>query len=182
MKQKTDYIFFGLTGLLIASTLILSQLYGHVLTINNYLAFVAWPIALFLRMKTYQGKRYPLGIILLLALFNIINFEIGGFSMKFGINSSIPIETPGINPIILLIVVAYYIINKERINHIISNFFKGTEEERSKEFQKTVDFYLHKFNACEEEELKGILKNFNDYPDEAKIALRQIQANQSSIL
>lgn len=57
MKQKTDYIFFILTGLLIASTLILSQLYGYILTINNYLAFVAWPIALFLRMKTYQGKR-----------------------------------------------------------------------------------------------------------------------------
>lgn len=102
--------------------------------------------------------------------------------MKFGINSSIPIETPGINPIILLIVIAYYIINKERINHMLSSFFKGTEEERSKEFQKTVDFYLHKFNACDKEELKGILENFNDYPDEAKIALRQIQANHSDSL
>ncbi|MES2652622.1 MAG: hypothetical protein V4663_12840 [Bacteroidota bacterium] len=182
MKQKTDYIFFGLTGLLIASALILSQLYDYVLSINNYLAFVAWPIALFSRLKVYKGRRYPLGVILLFSLFNIINFGIGAVSMKFGINSSIPIETPGINPIILLIVIVYYIINKKRINNILSNFFKGTEEERRKEFQKTVDFYLNKFNSCNEEELKGILENFNDYPDEAKIALRQIQAVHGNVL
>jgi hypothetical protein len=180
MKQKTDYIFFGLTGLLIASALILSQRYDYVLSINNYLAFFAWPIALFFRV--YKSKRYPLGIILLLALFNIINFGIGTISMKFGIHSSIPVETPGINPIILLVVVVYYFVNKRQINNILSNFFKGTDEERREEFQKRVDFYLDKFNSCHEEELKGILENFNDYPDEAKTALRQIQASNGNVI
>lgn len=180
MKQKTDYIFFGLTGLLIASALILSQQYNYVISINNYLAFFAWPIAMFFRI--YKSKRYPLGVILLLALFNIINFGIGKVSMKFGIHSSIPIETLGINPIILLITASYYFVNKRRIDNILSNFFKGTEEERREEFQKRVDFYLNKFSSCNEEELKGILENFNDYPDEAKMALRQIQASNGNLL
>jgi hypothetical protein len=180
MKQKTDYIFFGLTGLLIASALILSQQYNYVISVNNYLAFFAWPIALFFRI--HKSKRYPLGIILLLALFNIINFGIGTVSMKFGIHSSIPIETLGINPIILLISASYYIVNKRLINNILSNFFKGREEERREEFQKRVDFYLNKFSFCNEEELKEVLENFNDYPDEAKMALRQIQASNDNVL
>lgn len=180
--QKTDYIFFGLTGALIVSTLIISQLYGHLLSINNYLAFIAWPIALFLRFKVYKGRRYPLGIILLLSLFNIINFGIGTISMKFGINSSVPIETPGINPIILLLIIVYYLINKKRIKSILGDFFKGTDEERREEFQKMVNFYVHKFESCDDDELKRILENFNDYPDEAKVALRQIQAVKGSVI
>lgn len=174
MKQKIDYIFFGLIGLFIAITIILSILQNYVLTLNNYLAFIAFSTALFLRLKLRKERRYPLGIILMLSLFNIINFGMGTISMTFGVYSSIPVETPGINPIILLVIVAYYLVNKKAINIILSNFFKGTKDERRKEFQKTVDLYFKKFNSCEEEELKEILENFNDYPDEAKIALKQI--------
>lgn len=182
MKQKTDYIFFGILGLFIVITITLSLLQNFVLTINNYLAFIALPTAFFLRIKLQKRRHFPLGIILMLSLFNIINFGLGTMSMTFGVNSSIPIETPSINPIILLIFVAYYLINKKTISIILSNFFKGTEDERRKEFQTTVDFYLKKFSSCEEDELKKALENFNDYPDEAKIALRQIQSGNNNIL
>jgi len=182
MKQKTDYIFFGILGLFIVITITLSSLQNFVLTINNYLAFIALPTALFLRVKLKNKRRYPLGVILMLSLFNIINFGLGTISITFGVHSSILIETPGINPIILLVVIAYYLVNKKMINIILSNFFKGTEEERRKEFQTTVDLYLKKFSSYEEAELKKILENFNDYPDEAKIALRQIQSGNNNIL
>ena len=168
-------------GLFIIITIAQALLQNLVLTINNYLAFIALPTALFLRFKLQKRKRFPLGIILLLSLFNIINFG-GTISMTFGVNSSIPIETPSINPIILLIVIAYYLVNKKTIGITLSNFFKGTEEEKRKEFQNTVDLYFKKFNSFDEEELKKALENFNDYPDEAKIALRQIQSGNGNNL
>ncbi|MBB2144420.1 hypothetical protein GM921_02910 [Pedobacter sp. LMG 31464] len=177
MKQKTDYIFFGLTGLIIVNTIIQSQLYNYALSINNYLSFVAWPIALFLRLKNYKVRRYPLAFLLILATINIFNFGLGAMKLSFSIGdiSSIPAERPGVNPIILLILIAYYFVNKKSINRILNNTFRGTPEERKVEYQKTVDFYLNKFNSCNKEELKDILKDFNDYPEPAKIALRQIQ-------
>ena len=182
MKQKTDFIFFGLTGLLIASTIILSQLYDYELSVNNYLAFITWPTTLFLRLKIKKRKRYPLGIIIILALFNVVNFSIGSWTFKLGINSSVPIETPGINPIILIVAIAYYFVNKKAINNILSNFFKGTEQDRNEEYQKTVDFYVKRFSSCNEEELKGVLENYKDYPAPAQTALRQLQEGNGNAI
>ncbi len=176
MKHKTDYIFFGLTGLLIVNTLIQSQLYGYILSVNNYLAFILWPTALILQLR-FRSWRYPLAVILLLSLFNIINFQIGGVTFKLGLDISIPIETPGVNAIMLLIVIAYYFVNRKLINNRLSIIFKGTKEERKSLYQKNVDFYIKKFSACSEQELKLILADFEAYPIEAQMALRQMQAD-----
>jgi|GEM_PF-827986 len=184
MKQKTDYIFFGLIGLLIVNTIIQSQLYDYVLSINNYLGFAFWTISLFLRLRNSRTKRYPLAFLLILGTLNVLNFGIGSVTLSFSIGniSDIPTERPGINPIILLVLIAYYLVNKKSINRILNNTFKGTEEEQRIEHQKTIDFYLKKFDACDEEEIKEILKNFNDYPNEAQIALRQIQSKNEPAL
>ena len=175
MKHKTDYIFFGLTGLLMVNTVIQSPLYGYILSINNHLAFIAWPTALILQLK-FSSRRYPLAVMLMLALFNIINFQIGGVTIKLGLDSSIPIETPGVNAIILLVVIAYYFVNRKLINEWLRIFFKGPEEERKSAYQKKVDFYIEKFSACSEQKLKQILADFEAYPTEAQTALRQMQA------
>jgi len=38
----SDFIFIGILGLLIASAIVQSVIFGYLVTINNYLGFVGW--------------------------------------------------------------------------------------------------------------------------------------------
>ena len=177
MKEKSDFLFLGLLGLLIANTITQSIAFGYILSLNNYLGFVTWGLALVLRLGHFKRKRYALAFLLILGTLNVSNFGLGMMSMSFSIGhiSNAPAEPIGLNPIILLMLIGYYFVNMRSINRLLSNAIKGSEEERKVDHQKIVDFYLRKFNECDDSEFEKVYRNFNEYPPEAQTALKQIR-------
>lgn len=175
MKAKSDFIFIGILGLFIASTIALSLTYNYILSANNYLGFFCWAIAFILRLTHFKWKRYVLGFVIIFGTLNILNFGIGVASATISYGSPLPIEPVSINPVILIILIAYYFTNKPAINRVLSRAIKGTEEEQAKEHQKMVAFYSDKFKSSSEEELKEAFKNYLGYPEAAKVALDKIK-------
>jgi hypothetical protein len=181
MKVKSDFIFIGALGILIINTITQSILFNYLLSINNYLGFAAWLLILLLRIFKSRIGRYGLGVLLILGLFNIINFTLARvfLTVGFGGVSKAPIETVGLNPIVLLVLIIYYFVNKKSINRILAHLFYGSQEEREREHQKKVDFYLKKFEDCDSNELDQMFNNLKDYPAEAQIALNQIRGQKT---
>ena len=50
----------------------------------------------------------------------------------------------------------------------------GDDNEVKSKLEVGVKFYYEKFNSFSSEELKEVYKIYNEYPNEARIALRQI--------
>ncbi|NEU06841.1 hypothetical protein GZH53_00820 [Flavihumibacter sp. R14] len=178
MKGKFDYIFLGVLGLLLANAVIQSYLYQYLLSINNYLAVIAWVIALTLRLGTSRYRRQAIGWLLILGTLNVLSFTLGRITISIGNISDTGVEAISLNPIILAISIAYYLTNKTAVNRILTNVFQGTKDEQEKERDKQVHFYLNKFSECDSQELDTLLKNFDDYPPEAQTALKQIQTGR----
>jgi len=183
VKAKSDFIFLGILGALIANTIIQSVLFGYQLSINNYLGFVSWSVVWFLRITHIRFGKYGTALLLIAGSFNVINFGIGRISLSFSIGnvSNLSAETIGLNPIILLILIAYYLVNKNSINRIVVNIFYGSAEEQQKKHQEKVNFYLKKFEGCNPVELEKVFDSINDYPQEAQIALNQIRALKENV-
>lgn len=175
MKGKSDYLFLSVLGLLIANTVTQHFLDRYVLTINNYFGFIAWGAAFILRLGRSKYRRLGLGWLLILGALNLLSFTIGKVAVSVG-NISNSAEAIGLNPIILVILIAYYFVNKASINRILSRVFIGTREEQEQERNRQVEFYFTKFSNCEQEELDEIFQRFDDYPTEAKVALNRIKA------
>ncbi len=155
---------------MIGNTVIQSILFQYELGLNNYLGFVGWAMVLVIRISNERPGRYGTALLLVLGTLSLLNFTIGTITMAFFIG---PLGI-GFNPVILIIMIAYYFVNKKPINQVLSKLTKGSAEERQTERQKLVDFYLHKFKTYDSSEFGIILKNFNEYPDEAQEAIKRI--------
>lgn len=104
MKRKADFIFIGVLGLLLANTLIQFIVGNTVLTLNNYLGILFWLISIALRLTSHRYGRHVVAIMLLLGTLNLASFGIGNVSLSIGFGSLV---SPGVNPILLLILIIY---------------------------------------------------------------------------
>lgn len=171
MKAKSDYIFLGILGLITAITIIGVIVNGIQLTVTNYIAFAAWLTALFIKLSKNKLGRYAIGILLILGTFNICNFLPGTTWMNFGFGNTVLLQ---FNPIIFIILAAWYFVNKRVIKVVYSKVFKDSAEEEAIRHQKMIEFYFEKFKDCSEAELEAIHANMSNYPDEAQTALRKL--------
>lgn len=52
----SDFIFIGILGLLIASAIVQSVIFGYLVTINNYLGFAGWVTVLVLMFTRFVQR------------------------------------------------------------------------------------------------------------------------------
>lgn len=171
MKRKFDFAFICVLWLLATNTIIQSIFYGNLLSINNYVGIICLMIATALRFTNNRYRRYGLAILLLLGTFNIANLAIGNTSFSIGFGN---VEATSISPIMLVILIIYYFVNKIDIKQTIKAVFFPTAEEQQIEHQKLTDFYFKKFKNCSDAELEAITLNFKEYPLAAQHALEKI--------
>ncbi|SMC60788.1 hypothetical protein [Pedobacter nyackensis] len=171
MKRKVDFIFIGLLGTLMVNTLVQSKLTGTELSINNYGGGIIWIIITVLRFTNHRYRRYGLAILLFLGTVNIANLGLGNISFSVGFGNLDPI---GIDPIIFLLLIIYYFINKNDIQKAFKTMFFSSDEENQIEHQKLTDFYFKKFKNCSNTELETILESFNEYPLAAQSAIEEL--------
>jgi hypothetical protein len=175
MKAKIDYAFLGLLGVLMAIAVVDVLTSDYIFNISNYFGFAGWTIALVLRIVKPRLGRYAIAWLIALGTLNMLSFELVRTSVSFGFGS---FSTIGINPQMLLILVAFYLINRKSINSKIAQTFKGSAEEQEAKRQKMVDFYTDKFKDLDKPEFEEIFNKIDSYPDEAQIALKQIRSQQ----
>ncbi|MES2279527.1 MAG: hypothetical protein V4592_26070 [Bacteroidota bacterium] len=155
MKAKIDYAFLGLLGVLMAIAIVDILTSDYVFNINNYLGFIGWSVALVIRIVKPHLGRYVVAWLIALGPLNILSFELVRTSVSMGFGS---VSTPGVNPEMLLILVAFYLINRKSINGKIAQTFKGSAEEQEIKHQKMVDFYLTRFTDLSSDEFEAIFK------------------------
>ncbi|MFA4868866.1 MAG: hypothetical protein WC623_11735 [Pedobacter sp.] len=171
MKRKADFIFIAILGLLLANALV-QFIMGHILlTLNDYLGILLWLITCMLRFTNHRYGRYALGILLALGIFDIASFGLGGISFSVGFGSMKPI---GFNPIVLLITVIYFLVNKTVIRQVLEMIVYPSAEEQQLKDKKQRDFYLRKFENCDDDELGIIFGNLEEYPVAAQHAIIEI--------
>ncbi|MDB5135047.1 MAG: hypothetical protein JWP37_1650 [Mucilaginibacter sp.] len=171
LNKYTDLVFLIVLGFLSVRAVYEHFQYGYVLSINNYLAFIVWIIA-FAVLLVRPGKAT---ILMLMAMFlsalNIINFTSEIF--KAGIsNESNGFESLTVNPLALLLLVIYCLVNREAIKILLN----GSNAEKMREQDRMIDFYYKKFISCSKDELNKVFESFDEYPIEAKMALKKIKA------
>ncbi|SFS95426.1 hypothetical protein SAMN04487890_10757 [Mucilaginibacter polytrichastri] len=143
-------------------------------SINNYLAIFCWVVSLFFIL---YKRTYPFVLLeLLLSLFNIINFNSTvykfGFVLGVGIVRYEPIS---MNPIILVLFIGYVIFNRNFIIFLLDTLLNGTEEDRIKSREKSINFYRDKFSNWGDFELNRALTIIKEYPEEAQFVIREIE-------
>lgn len=172
MKRKADFIFIGILGLLMANTIVQSIWQGNLLSINNYAGFALWAIAIILRFTKNRYRRFGLAALLLLGVLNITNLTIGSISLNAAYGD---VESPEINPLMLLLLIIYLLINKTEVKKTFNGIFFPNAEEQQQDQQRQIDFYYRKFDACSKEELEKIIDNFGQYPVPAQLALDKLR-------
>ena len=177
ISKYIDIVLLSFLGILLIDAVVRHFLAGFVLTINLYLGIIFWFIVLALRItKNKRTKVYLIGIVLLAAL-NIISFTVENFSFGNGnIREYGPIYfvIPGINPIFLLLLVIFSLIDYKFSIDFYRRTLKGSDKERSEEYIKQMNFYYGQFSACNKNELDFAIENLKEYPEPAQEALQII--------
>jgi len=167
----SDFIFLGILGLMIISSIFRSLIFGYHPSITNYLGFISWTLAIILMFTRFRFQRYSLAILLALGTFRILNFGFWTASITFTISG---FTTPGIDFLIFLILVAYTLVNRETISRVLLSALHGSPEEQQLKEEKEIAFYTRKFEKCTKEELEEVFSNYKDYPWAAKQAIDNI--------
>lgn len=177
MSKLTKYIDIGFLAVL--GCLITLSIYQHlssnfVLTINFYLGFACWLIVLLFRIINNKRSKAFLICLITLSAFNIISFTIINFA--FGNSAiqeykSIYYILPSVNPIFLIILVIYSLVDRYYSINFYKNVFKKSDSELMEEYKKQAKFYYEKFNSFTTEELEIARNGINEYPIPAQEAL-----------
>jgi hypothetical protein len=102
----------------------------YVLYLNNILALILLVTGILIKGLKSKYSNYVLIVLLLLATFNIINFSAEVFTFNMGYTSStnnglLSVVYPGINPIVLLLLIIYCIANSRFIKTLINGSDKN---------------------------------------------------------
>lgn len=183
MSKKAKYLdlaFIFFIGYLIAVSIKQHFLDNTVLSLNFYVGFLAWTFSLYCVIKGVH--RSAILILLLFSVFNIIAFSavISSFGNVYFLykGDNFNIVSVGINPLQLLILFIYAIINRDIVSEFYARVFNESKDDQVKNYMALVDFYYNKFKTCSEEELKVIFQNYNDYPPEAQEAILQLKEHK----
>jgi hypothetical protein len=180
MKRKTDFVFIAILGLLLANVLVQFVMgNSFLLTINNCLAILLLLITGLLRFTNHRYGRHALAILLLLGTFDIASFGLAAVSFSVGFGSIKPI---GFNPIVMFILVVYFLVNKTAIKKVIKIILLPSVEEQQLEDKKQKDFYLRKFENCSDDEMEIIVGRLKEYPLAAQYAIIEICKRKGIIM
>ncbi|MBB3054593.1 hypothetical protein [Mucilaginibacter gotjawali] len=148
---------------------------GYILTVNLYLGFICLFITTLLRIKDGKRAKVFLICLLMLAAFNIISFTVENISFGKSAIYNVGIfyfSSPGINPLFLLMLVIYSIIDYGFSIKFYKNVFGKSDKEANEEYKKMAEFYYKRFSSCTREELDFALKNINEYPHAGQESLK----------
>lgn len=181
-KFNTDYIFLGLLGVLLCNTIYQHVINDIVLNLNNYLALAAWVLCFVLVLTKIGLAKYAIATLLLLGLFEVFNFMPGSTKLAIDIGdiSNPDMNGIGFSPVVFLFCVAYYIANKTIVHQFFSKRLHDSDDQRFEKQNKMIAFYYNKFSCCSTDEFAVILTNYNDYPEEAKIAIDRVKESKFS--
>ncbi len=149
---------------------------GFIAYLNNILAAILLIYGIFLKIKNTDKSRFVVIVLLVLSTFGIINFVFATVARigDLPTNSFAFIQYPGVDPITLLILIIYCVVNRTFFFECYHLLFHGSGEEQKLESEKQVEFYYKKFSTIKEDELESIFKIYNEYPIEAQMALKAI--------
>lgn len=176
-NRITDIIIQVVLGLFIAFSIYNHFAQNTVLYINNYLAFFCWVVSV---IFIVSKNRYSLVLFeLVISLFNIINFNSATYKFGFVLDTGFAKYEPiSVNPIILILLVAYIIVNRVFIKYLLDKALYGSEEDRIIAREKSINFYRNKFNDWGDFELNRALTIINDYPEEAQLVIRERETDR----
>ncbi|MEN0054297.1 MAG: hypothetical protein AAGC65_11535 [Mucilaginibacter sp.] len=170
-KKSVDTAFLIFLGLLLSTTVFRHFDGNYVLSINNYLAFIFWMVVIVFKIVKPEKSYYLVPILLVLSVFNIINFTIEVFRFGISIGKSEQFEGFYINFLAVIELIIYSFINKR----FIINIFKSSDKEKEDDYNKMMGFYYKKFKAINTEEFNSIFTDIKNYPLEAQAALNKIK-------
>jgi hypothetical protein len=173
-EQPSDFIFLGILGALLISTFMQSFLFHYMLNWNNYAALSLFIVAAIFRFRENRYRRFGVGLLLILGCVNVLNFTVSTITFRMeAFNHDDLRRSPfSINPIFCMLTVVYAFVNLESIKRL----FQGSDEEILARREKKVSHYKVLFGKCSQEELKKIKANIDEYPEEAKVAMEEIEA------
>jgi hypothetical protein len=178
MNKRAIYInvILFIISILLLSLIIYQQIDGGYLSITETLAMALLSLSFILKKYNFIKGQWLLFGLLVILLLQIIDFS---YSIQNG-NETITYHTSkftdiSINPIVLIILFAFGVVNWR----IFGLLFYGSEKEREENFNKKVSFYYHKFKDESNEELEYFLSIYKEYPKEAQVALTKIKKEKS---
>ena len=185
MKKKkiTDIIILLLIGYVIFIGIFTHFVDKYRLTLNFYLGVITWLIASYFTFFSRNEKKFLIMFLLVLGTLNIVVFSsiLGSIETITYIyrGDNLIIAGPGINPLFLLLIFLYCLINPKLFVETYHTLRYGGEKEINSKFETGVNFYYNKFNSYSSEELKEVYKMYKEYPDEAKGALSKIHKERN---
>ncbi len=180
MKAKSVYInwILFIVFLLLTGLFITWQVSNDIRMVSESIAMVFLCISLPARIYKLKIAQYALFFLLIILLFNVFDFSYtvveGNVSTTYHSSRFNGI----INPIVFIILIVYIIVNIDALVAFYQLLTKGSEKDQEEDKIKKIDFYYKKFSNCSDTELTGVFKMYNDYPDEAQIALKRIKSEK----
>ncbi len=171
-NRLLDRLLLIVLGFLSLFTLYQVLFQEYFLTLNNYAAFLFLIVAIILKIKKEDRFKSAVLLLLLSASFNFINFSTVTYSATVGYKAKeIDYSLPSINILFFLLLIFYCCINISYVRSI----FTGTDDEKELKRQKMIEFYYTKFSGIDLDGFNSALNNFDQYPEEARIALEKLK-------
>jgi len=176
-KKYIDIIYLLVMGYLISVGIFKHFYDNNILSLNFYIGVTVWLYVVYDLLFNRKGK-FLVFYLLILGLFNVVVFS--AYLFSFGSvyyiykGDNLVIAFPGINPFFLLITLIYFVFNSKVLIDLYYRLMNGSDAEILLKMESGVKFYYEKFNSYSSESLKDVYKIYNEYPDEAQIALKKI--------
>jgi len=152
------------------------------LTINNYLAVIVYVVVVGLKVYSPSKGRYNVLILLVLSLFNLINFSAVVInSTIYHLDSGWSVNGVGFNIIVFVFIIIYFFLNKDFVTYTLRSLLVESDKEIVAKKEKMVKFYYNKFKKETNGEFDRIYFNIKSYPDEAQIALEKLKEDRKEI-
>lgn len=176
MKKKNKYLDIFLFGLLIILAVFIFywDISDTVAFSINDLLLIGLLIFSYRSIFYNSAKgQYLLLILIILSLPGLLttnfNLDGSGTSVTFFHMGALKF-----NPLSFLLLVLYILINRKNFLSGVGKILYGSEQEKLNKRERDVLFYYTKFNDCTPDELDNTFKLFDQYPPEAKEALKRI--------
>ncbi len=143
---------------------------GFILSINEISAILLLLFSIRIVFLNSSKGQFLLLSMLFFTLFNLISVNYTVDNIEYSSSVTAHIGKLSFNPIAFIFIIYFCIINR---NSLLTSFF-GDEKERDDKRNKLMQFYYDKFKNCTLEELEKFFEMFDDYPQEAQLALRKI--------
>jgi hypothetical protein len=132
------------------------EYYRLLLTKANYAGFVAIASCFLSYFGVPQFFKRVLGITLLLALFNLVNF----LPLAFSIGSTLGDFPIGVSPFGLLALVVFFFLNRSAANAFIRNYLLPvpTPRQAAQRHRETIDQFKHTFARKTDDGLRQIVQ------------------------